>query len=463
MYQLGYMSAPSPKAKEAMNSGGIQRWTWRKNENKWKYTWAGATGRVNLECFFIHGTTVENAIQAILDGGLKPTTFETAKDPICGVPGVYFSELPSMDEEDIIRAWHQNKSSGYNLGAVIICKLVGAPLNSDKTGQKTVIEEGMISTKIGSKDVLQLAAHEDCIEYVAAVFNEELLNSCLGKVMERLRGYSPGMHESLKAVKAFLESGTGDKNEPMIALQNVLVNSASTKPEQERAHKPVPLPPPLRPPPPRTVDWCSVPAYVPSPFDTTLLPWWTWAQPYAGACSNSNFQPPPRNEPTVTEPQDTRHQEHTVTPDGRHLMTEIVEGIQKIVEDTQDIHAPLRRRKHKRHQEKEPTEPKDTRHQEIVEDIQKIVEDIQDIHASQAKTQTPPGEGAKGAKRHTAPGAHCGSARRQTGVHKAKTQTPPGEGAKGAKRHTAPGAHCGSARRQREAHKAKTQTPPGEE
>ena len=90
MYQLGYMSVPSPKAKEAMSQGGIQRWTWRKNE--WKYTWQGATGRVNLECFFIHGTTVENAIQAILDGGLKPTTFE----------GVYFSELPSMDEEDII-------------------------------------------------------------------------------------------------------------------------------------------------------------------------------------------------------------------------------------------------------------------------------------------------------------------------------------------------------------------------
>ena len=92
MYQLGYMSVPSPKAKEAMSQGGIQRWTWRKNEHKWKYTWQGVTGRVNLECFFIHGTTVENAIQAILDGGLKPTTFE----------GVYFSELPSMDEEDII-------------------------------------------------------------------------------------------------------------------------------------------------------------------------------------------------------------------------------------------------------------------------------------------------------------------------------------------------------------------------
>ena len=289
MYQLGYMSVPSPKAKEAMSQGGIQRWTWRKNEHKWKYTWQGATGRVNLECFFIHGTTVENAIQAILDGGLKPTTFETAKDPICGVPGVYFSELPSMDEEDIIRAWHQNKSSGYNLGAVIICKLVGAPLNNDKTGQKTVIEEGMISTKIGSKGVLQIAAHEDCIGYVAAVFNEELLNSCLGKVMERLRGYSPGMHESLKAVKAFLESGTEDKNEPMIALQNVLVNSASTKPEQERAHKPVP------PPPHDPIDWCGVPAYVPSTFDTWQWHDWTCAQlpPFAGAYSNSNFQPPP--------------------------------------------------------------------------------------------------------------------------------------------------------------------------
>ena len=298
MYQLGYMSGPSPKAKEAMSSGGIQRWTWRKNEQAWKHTWQGVTGRVNLECFFIHGSTVENPIQAILDGALKPTTFETAKDPICGVPGVYFSELPSLDEEDIIRAWHQNKSSGYNRGAVIICKLVGAPLNNDKTGQNTVIEEGMISTKIGSKGVLQIAAHENCIRYVAAVFNEDLLNSYLGKVMERLRGYSPSMHESLKAVKAFLESGTKDKNEPMIALQNVLVNSASTKPA-----KPVPLPPP--PPPP--VHWCGVPAYIHS----TLFPWqwqeWSWAK------SPPPPQPPPRISPP---PQPTEPPPHDAAESG---------------------------------------------------------------------------------------------------------------------------------------------------
>ena len=371
MYQLGYMSGPSPKAKEAMSSGGIQRWTWRKNEQAWKHTWQGVTGRVNLECFFIHGSTVENATQAILDGALKPTTFETAKDPICGVPGVYFSELPSLDEEDIIRAWHQNKSSGYNRGAVIICKLVGAPLNNDKTGQNTVIEEGMISTKIGSKGVLQIAAHENCIRYVAAVFNEDLLNSYLGKVMERLRGYSPSMHESLKAVKAFLESGTKDKNEPMIALQNVLVNSASTKPA-----KPVPLPPP--PPPP--VHWCGVPAYIHS----TLFPWqwqeWSWAK------SPPPPQPPPRISPP---PQPTEPPPHDAAESGSSKSYRSGSSV--------TIWPGPDRSRHTEHQEPEDTQ-EHTRHKATQSKWAPRRQSTQEPEDTQkAQTQTPQ-------KRHTPPG-----------------------------------------------------------
>ena len=52
MYQLGFMSAPSPAAKQAVLSNGIHMWSWDNNKNEWKKTWHGACQRINLEGFF---------------------------------------------------------------------------------------------------------------------------------------------------------------------------------------------------------------------------------------------------------------------------------------------------------------------------------------------------------------------------------------------------------------------------
>ena len=85
-----------------------------------------------------------------------------------------------MEEKGIIDSWHKLISSGYNTGAMIICQLVGAPINSDKLGQNTTIEDGMISTKkqSGGPQHIQIAAHIGCIKYVAAVLQQSSTRSC---------------------------------------------------------------------------------------------------------------------------------------------------------------------------------------------------------------------------------------------------------------------------------------------
>ena len=52
MYQLGFMSAPSPAAKQAMLSNGIHMWSWDNIKNEWKKTWHGAAQRINLQGLF---------------------------------------------------------------------------------------------------------------------------------------------------------------------------------------------------------------------------------------------------------------------------------------------------------------------------------------------------------------------------------------------------------------------------
>ena len=197
-----------------------------------------------------------NAINIILTGGLRPST-----SGICGSPGAYFLDCSSTDQKDIIDSWDKLILSGYNTGAMIICQLVGAPINSDKLGYNTTIEDGMISTKkqSGGAQHVQIAAHTGCIKYVAAVFDEELLIEAFSGAMEAVRGYSPGMHQSLRSVKTFIESGSSNaKDEPMVRLQNTLVKTASKKP--------APPGPPPPPPPPATL--------IPEYMQTTPDPWY---------------------------------------------------------------------------------------------------------------------------------------------------------------------------------------------
>ena len=73
--------------------------------------------------YFAQSTSAHDAISAIIDGGLYPSTFKTCDFPICGTPGVYF--LPTNDKEDIKAAWKQLIMSAYRNGAMFIVKQVG--------------------------------------------------------------------------------------------------------------------------------------------------------------------------------------------------------------------------------------------------------------------------------------------------------------------------------------------------
>ena len=227
-----------------------------------------------------------------------------------------------MEEKDIIDSWHKLISSGYNKGkgAMIICQLVGAPINSDKLGQNTTIEDGMISTKkhwqSGGAHV-QIAAHTGCIKYVAAVFDEELLIEAFGGEMEAVRGYSPGMHQSLRSVKTFIESGSSNaKDEPMVRLQNTLVKTASKKPAP-----PPPLPPPA----------LLLPAYVQNITDPwygqhsvwNQAEWWqrsAFGNPAAWSsmaqCSMPQAMPRAESiwQPSRNEDDEPEHKQHKVDP-----------------------------------------------------------------------------------------------------------------------------------------------------
>ena len=86
---------------------------------------------------------------------------------------------------------------------MMITKLVGALV---KGSQSLKIEPGMIATKKARNGGDIFAAHCQCIEYVAVLFDEGVLMSELNDTMQTIRGYNIGLHENLEAIKNFLET-----------------------------------------------------------------------------------------------------------------------------------------------------------------------------------------------------------------------------------------------------------------
>ena len=112
LFQLGYMSEPTQAATEVQKSNGMYLWNAKKSEKTWRSASIQEDFNVQHD-FFVHGTKTSNAISAIMDSGLKPSTFPTCKDPICGTPGVYFFSMPTIDQVSIKAAWKQVISSGH--------------------------------------------------------------------------------------------------------------------------------------------------------------------------------------------------------------------------------------------------------------------------------------------------------------------------------------------------------------
>lgn len=141
-----------------------------------------------------------------------------------------------MDEKDLMEGWSRTRSGGYNTGAMFVCELVGVCVNST---QADTVVPGIIGTRV-SNGSQQIGAHETCLTCVAVLFDEELLNECLGDAMEEYRGYPPAQHESMRAVKAFLEDGgSHPSSDTMVLLQKKLVGTPSANPNTKKKPKAV--------------------------------------------------------------------------------------------------------------------------------------------------------------------------------------------------------------------------------
>jgi len=144
LFQLGYMSEPTEVAVKNAKSGGMH--VWDQQKNKWQWKGASTKGNIDLSTeVFLHGTTPQNAADAILDGGLKPSTRATCKDPICGVNGVYFIRCKSLAAEDILEAWRRLAAGGYLYGAMFVTRLHGTIIQGN---QSLEISPGVISVNL---------------------------------------------------------------------------------------------------------------------------------------------------------------------------------------------------------------------------------------------------------------------------------------------------------------------------
>ena len=192
MYPLGFWPDPSALAKKNNTDKGMSRPDGR---------WQGASALDDVALgdrggWYIHGTNVPCAVQAIHDGYLKPST---RPEGICGVNGVYFlkgspiagSRFDAGDIEAITAAWKRSHNGGYQKQAMYIARLYGCLLPGK---QGDVLTEGIIRTKIGSggsdKMKRQLCAHNSCIEYVAVIFNDDMIDAELATAMETTTGYN---------------------------------------------------------------------------------------------------------------------------------------------------------------------------------------------------------------------------------------------------------------------------------
>ena len=242
MFQLAYMNEPTPVAHKAQFQQGFWRWDEERRENTWhaaSYVQGLPHERV-AQSHFVHHSSVPQMIQAIMDGGLNPSTVATCDNPQCGLGGVYLFEMGTLDEKDIAAAWKQGLGSGYNKGAMLVVKVVGGIVSSKANQQ---LQPGEIGTRAPNKNAhgkagpRQFCTHPSTVEFVAAVFHESLLVDGLSTYMRRvIPEYSPNMHGSLRELRTWLERPTSEAGEPktseenLVELQNAMVTSASSNP-----------------------------------------------------------------------------------------------------------------------------------------------------------------------------------------------------------------------------------------
>lgn len=145
------MAQPTPAAEMNFHQKGYldkDKQIIQSSQTESVLAWGRSEGvEKGFNAYFVHGTTGEAALQIVGDGYFKPSTHAKVDEKqgfnVCGRPAVYFlNGAMSCEDEDIYTMWDKSKNSGYNNGAIVICKLVGTVIIGDSS---TMIEEGMIS------------------------------------------------------------------------------------------------------------------------------------------------------------------------------------------------------------------------------------------------------------------------------------------------------------------------------
>ena len=214
------MLGPTTTAREVEARCGL----W--NEEDGKKTWRGATWNPDFDAqtdFFVHGTEVDIAMSAIIDGFLKPTVMGSkCEQHNCGTPGVHLLSMPFLSDVEMAESFAELTSLGYCHGAMIITKLMGVPVPGK---QNLEILPGMIATREHKGEIRHFVAHCDCIEYHSVVFDEErLIQGLMGALYHVSSGnYNVEVHRCLREIQEWVESKSRSETKPeerMVLLQN---------------------------------------------------------------------------------------------------------------------------------------------------------------------------------------------------------------------------------------------------
>jgi len=154
----------------------------------------------SLPKFMMHGTSVENALEILVCGGISPSP------GICG-DGIYGFELKTVgpdniDFQDAVKECYARTGvGGYNRGAAFVLELDGILI---KATNKEVVPAGCVSFgERKNEQDHQFSAAPSSVKYHSLIISESALVHQLDSYLKQ-SGYSAAMHDALKAAADFL-------------------------------------------------------------------------------------------------------------------------------------------------------------------------------------------------------------------------------------------------------------------
>ena len=158
LMQSGF-EVPSERANEHHNCGGYYEGTHHHANSTPSSACEGHRG-LESGWFLVHSTSVEKALQILVDGYAVPSEKGPGADCPAGHPGIYGFPMKSMDEKDI-EDFLKGPNS-YRAGAWVIMGLRGAIVKGKGTH---ILTDGFIGYHLQNNKQLQVAAHSTTVSH----------------------------------------------------------------------------------------------------------------------------------------------------------------------------------------------------------------------------------------------------------------------------------------------------------